>query len=51
MSFEKIPRFGPEIGTLGTPRGSNGTKFFSSKFFSYKDISVYIVGFRVVLGK
>ena len=37
-SFENIPRFGPEIGTLGTPGGSHGTKFFTSKFFSCKII-------------
>ena len=27
MSFEKIPRFGPEIGTLGTPGGPKGQFF------------------------
>ena len=36
VSFEKIPRFGLEIGTLGTPGRSYGTKKFSSKFFSNK---------------
>ena len=38
LSFEKIPRAGPKIGTLGTPGGSHGTKFFSSKISSFKDI-------------
>ena len=36
MSFEKIPRFGPKIGTLGTPGGPMGPDF-SLKFFLYKD--------------
>ena len=32
LSFENIPRFGPEIGTLSTPGGSHGAKFFLHKF-------------------
>ena len=46
LSFEKIPRFGPETGTLGTPGGSHGTNFFSSKFFLSEVIKVYIMRFR-----
>ena len=33
LSFENIPRFGPKIGTLGTPGGPMGP-FFSSKMLS-----------------
>ena len=51
MSFEKIPRVGPKIGTLGTPRGSHGTKNFFSKIFSYKVNEVYVVRFGVFFGK
>ena len=51
MSFEKIPRAGPKIGTLGTPRGSHGTKKFFSKIFSYKVNEVYVVRFGVFLAK
>ena len=36
MSFEKIPRLGPQIGNLGTPGRFLGTKFYSLKFFSHK---------------
>ena len=36
MSFEKIPRFGPEIGTLGTPGGSHGANFFLQNFSHVK---------------
>ena len=32
LSFENIPRAGPKIGTLGTPRGSHGTNFFLQNF-------------------
>ena len=31
LSFENIPRFGPKIGTIGTPGGSHGAKFFLQK--------------------
>ena len=51
MSFEKIPQFGPEIGTLGIPRGSHGTKKFFSKKFSYKVNEVYVVRFGGFIGK
>ena len=47
-SFENIPRFGPKIGTLGTPGGSHGTKFFSSEIFSLKNIGVYIEKFMAL---
>ena len=45
LSFENIPRAGPKIGTLGTLRGSHGTKTFFSKIFSYKVNEVYVVRF------
>ena len=45
MSFEKIARAGPKIGTIGTLRGSHGTKLFSAEFFSYEDIWVWVVKF------
>ena len=51
LSFENIPRFGPKIGTLGTPGGSHGTNFFSSKIFSLKNIWVYKEKFMDLLSK
>ena len=50
-SFENIPRFGPKIGTLGTPGGSHGTKILSSEIFSLKNIGVYIEKFMALLSK
>ena len=40
-----------EIGTPGTPRGSQGTKFYFSKIFSGKVIRVYLARFRGCYGK
>ena len=51
LSFENIPRFGPEIGTLGTPGSPMGPNFFIQKIYHTKIFRSIQLGLGVLLQK
>ena len=51
LSFENIPRFGREIGTLGTPGGPMGPIFFLQNFSHTKIFRSIYLGLGVLWQK